>query len=284
MTAKSCVITGATSGIGRAAAEALAAMGWSLAIVGRDEARGGETLDRLKTIAPEGCFRFYRADLSRLSEMRRLARELAEGEPRIDVLINNAGALFGKRMLTEDGIEMTMALNHVAPFVVTNLLRRKLMESAPARVITTASRAHEQGRIDPDDLTFSGGYSGIRAYAASKLANILFTRELARRMEGTGVTANCLHPGVVNSRFGDRPEAGLGILRLAFTLFGVSPGKGSETAIYLASSADLAETTGQYFVKCKPATPSRRALDDDMARRLWEATARMAHMDAYLAV
>lgn len=279
-----CVITGATSGIGRAAAEKLAGLGWSVAIVARDEARGGEALEALQRLAPEGRFRFYRADLSRLSEMRRLAQALDEGEARIDVLINNAGAIFGRRMLTEDGIEMTMALNHVAPFVVTNLLRNKLMASSPARVITTASMAHQSGRIALDDLTYAKGYSSMRAYADSKLANILFTRELARRMEGTGVTANCFHPGLVASRFAERQEGGLRLFRVFLRLLGTSPEKGAETAVHLATSADVAATSGQYFVKGKPAEPGPRALDDDMARRLWEATARLAHMEAYLAV
>jgi NAD(P)-dependent dehydrogenase (short-subunit alcohol dehydrogenase family) len=278
------VITGATSGIGRAAAEKLAAMGWSVAIVGRDEARGGEVLEALQRIAPDGQFRFYRADLTRLADMRRLAQALDKGEARIDVLINNAGAIFGKRMLTEDGIEMTMALNHVAPFVVTNLLRNKLMASSPARVITTASRAHQSGRIALDDLTYAKGYSGMRAYADSKLFNILFTRELARRMEGTGVTANCFHPGLVASRFAEREDGGLRLFRIVLRVLGTSTVKGAETAVHLATSADMAETTGQYFVKCEPSTPGPRALDGDMARRLWEATAHMAHMDAYLAV
>ena len=216
--------------------------------------------------------------------MKRLADELLAGESRIDVLINNAGALFTRRQLTEDGLEMTFALNHVAPFVVTNLLRQRLMEADEARVITTASAAHESGRIDFEDLTLAQGYGSFRAYATSKLANILFTRELARRLEGTGVTANCFHPGLVASRFGAGQGGAMRLFRPLMKVLGTSTEAGAETGVYLASDPALKEVSGRYFVKRQAVDPSALARDDEDARRLWEATARLSGLERYRAV
>jgi NAD(P)-dependent dehydrogenase (short-subunit alcohol dehydrogenase family) len=200
------VITGATSGIGKIAAERLAAMGSCIVLIARSRSRGQVAIARLHAIAPNLAHRIHYADLCKISEMKRVAAEIASQEPRIDVPINNAGAMFASRHVTEGGLEYTFALNHMAYFVVTEGLRGRLLASAPARIINTASVAHQGASLDFADLQSSRGYSPLKAYGRSKLCNILFTRELARRLQGTGVTANCLHPGFVATRFGD--EAG----------------------------------------------------------------------------
>src|SRR5579883_917875 len=208
---KVVAMTGATSGIGEVAAERLAEAGATILFVARDRARAEATLQRLraKGAAPH---RFYLADLSRLAEMKRVGAEIAADAPRLDVLVNNAGALFSARRVTPDGLEMTFALNHMSYFVLTAALIEKLKASAPARIVSTASAAHQGAQLDFDDLQNEKRYSGLRAYGRSKLCNILFTRELARRLQGTGVTANCLHPGFVATRFGDEVGGALGWL------------------------------------------------------------------------
>jgi NAD(P)-dependent dehydrogenase (short-subunit alcohol dehydrogenase family) len=278
MHGKTCVVTGATSGIGLAAAEVLAAKGATLALVGRDPARGEATLARLRAAAPGVQATMHYANLLRMSEVRRLGAELLAAYPRIDVLVNNAGALFRERAVTEDGLERTLALNHMAYFLLTGLLRERLAASAPARVVSVASRAHQRASgLDLDDLNLERRYDGWTAYCRSKLANILFTRELARRLAGTGVTANCLHPGFVASRFGDNNRGafrwGIG---LAKRLFAISEARGAETIVYLASDAGVAATTGGYFADSRPATPSAAARDDQTAARLWELSAKLA--------
>jgi NAD(P)-dependent dehydrogenase (short-subunit alcohol dehydrogenase family) len=276
MQGKVCVITGATSGIGLVAAERLGAMGVRLVLVGRDKARGEAALAGLRRKIPGVAATIHYADLSRLSEMNRLGAEIAAAEPRIDVLVNNAGAMFSERSVTEDGLERTFALNHMAYFVLTERLRERLVPSAPARVVSVASAAHGGRTLDFDDLQSARGYRGFAVYGRSKLANILFTRELARRLAGTGVIANCLHPGFVATRFGENNgilfRVGLQIARP----FALTPEQGAETIVYLASSPDVAATTGAYFVKCKVARPSRAAQDDAAARRLWEESERLA--------
>ena len=278
MQGKICVITGATSGIGLAAAVALAARGASLALVGRDRARGEAALAKVRAAAPGVRATMHYADLLRMSEVRRLGAELLAGYPRIDVLVNNAGALFGRREVTEDGLERTFALNHMAYFLLTHVLRERLAASAPARVVSVASRAHQQARgLDLDDLSLERGYSGWTAYCRSKLANILFTRALARRLAGAGVTANCLHPGFVASRFGDNNRGpfrwGIG---LGKRFFAISEARGAETVVYLGSDPAVASTTGGYFANSKPATPTLAAQDDRVAERLWEISAKLA--------
>ncbi|HEY6273863.1 MAG TPA: SDR family oxidoreductase [Terriglobales bacterium] len=276
MKGKVVVITGATSGIGQVAAEQLAAMGARLVLVARDHARGERAIDRLRQSGPGVSHSVHYAELSRLAEMKRVAAEIAAAEPRIDVLINNAGALFGSRQVTPDGLELTFATNHVAYFVLTHGLRDPLMAAAPAaRVINTSSDAHKGARLDFNDLQSANDYSGFKVYGRSKLANILYTRELARRWAGTGVIANCLHPGFVATRFGD--ESG-GMLSFAVRVaknFAISPEKGAQTIVYLASSDDVANTTGKYFYKCREATPTREAQDNDAARRLWLETEKL---------
>ncbi|HEV2350674.1 MAG TPA: SDR family oxidoreductase [Terriglobia bacterium] len=276
MQGKVVVMTGATSGIGQVAAEALAGMGARIVQVARDKTRGGAALERLRHIAPGIAHSIHYADMSRVSEMNRVAASIAAAEPRIDVLINNAGAMFGSRQVTRDGLEMTFALNHMAYFVLTHGLRDRLVASAPARVVNTSSDAHRGAHLDFSDLQAAQGYAGFKVYGRSKLCNILYTRELARRLTGTGVTANCLHPGFVATRFGDQSggAAAFGI-RLA-KLFAISPQKGAETIIYLASSPEVASASGGYYYKCKLATPTREAQDDNAAQRLWLESAKLA--------
>jgi retinol dehydrogenase 12 len=285
------VITGATSGIGQVAAENLAGMGARIVQVARDRGRGEAAMKRLGGRVPDVTHSIYYADLSRLSEMKRVASEIAKAEPRIDVLINNAGAMFGSRQLTEDGLELTFALNHMAYFVLTQGLKERLLASAPARVVNTASDAHATATLDLNDLqsaeayrgnfleTLRYGGPGFKVYGRSKLCNILFTRELARRLAGTGVTANCLHPGFVATRFGDQTGGLISFgIRIA-KRFALSPQQGAETVTYLASSPEVASVTGEYFDKCRPAKPSPEAQDDAMAQRLWKETARLAQIE-----
>jgi retinol dehydrogenase 12 len=278
MQGKTVVITGGTSGIGEVAALALAKMGARIILVARDRFRGEATLARLRDSAPGTVHSLYFADLLRLAEMKRVAAEIADHESRIDVLINNAGALFAKRRLTEDGLEHTFALNHMAYFVMTEGLRERLLASRPARIINTASAAHQGATLDFDGLQSAKSFGARKAYGQSKLCNILFTRELARRLHGTGVTANCLHPGFVATRFGDQ-SGGL-IARLVWfaKFFAISPAEGAETIVYLASSPDVAEVTGQYFSKSEPTTPSAAAQDDRSALLLWQRSAALAGM------
>jgi NAD(P)-dependent dehydrogenase (short-subunit alcohol dehydrogenase family) len=278
MRGKTVVITGGTSGIGEVAAVALAKMGARIVLVARDKSRGGATLARLRDSAPGIAHSLYFADLLRLAEMKRVAAQIAEFELRIDVLINNAGALFGTRRLTEDGLEYTFALNHMAYFVTTEGLRERLSASAPARIINTASAAHQGATLDFDDLQTAKSFGAMRAYSRSKLCNILFTRELARRLHGTGVTANCLHPGFVATRFGDQSGGLMSPLVWLAKFFAISAAKGAETLVHLASSPDVAETTGQYFYKSMPTTPSSWAQDDRSSLLLWQRSAALAGM------
>ncbi len=278
---KQVVITGATGGIGLAAAEALAGLGARLAIVARSEARASAAVARIRSAAgPEAAVEVFLADLASQRSVRALAAQLLERLPRIEVLVNNAGATFSAHRMTEDGVELTWALNHLAPFLLTTLLLDRLKESAPARVVTTSSRAHTGASSIPfDDLdgtrSFARGpgfAAGMSRYGETKLANILFTAELARRLEGTGVTANCFHPGVVATGFG-RNEGGL--MRVAVTVirpFMRSPRKGAETLVWLADSAEVAGESGAYFVDQPRVNPSSAARDPEAARRLWEVS------------
>jgi NAD(P)-dependent dehydrogenase (short-subunit alcohol dehydrogenase family) len=278
MPEKVVVITGATSGIGEVAADRLAAKGFRIVFVARDQARGEETLKHLRAIAGGVEHRAFYADLSRLADMKRVAAEIADAEPEINVLVNNAGALFNTRKVTDDGLEMTFALNHMSYFVVTNLLRPRL--KAGARIVSTASDAHKGAHLDFSDMQSSRGYSGFGAYGRSKLCNILFTRELARRLEGTGVTANCLHPGFVATRFGDQSGGIMSLAVRAAKNFALTPEQGAETIIHLATSPDVAATTGAYFYKCRPAVPTREAQSDADAKRLWDISAETAGLPA----
>lgn len=273
---KLCVVTGATSGIGYATAEKLVVLGARLVLVGRDPARGAAAAARLGVLRGGADITHLTADLERPPEVRRLAATLA-ALPRLDVLINNAGAIFRDRQETPEGFERTFALNHLAPYLLTRLLAPKLKASAPARVITVASRAHVGARLDFDDLQMRKRYDGWTAYRRSKLFNILFTRELSRQLVGTGVTANALHPGFVATRFGDNTS---GLFRATLTLgkqlFAIAPELGAETPAYLASSPDIEGVTGLYFQKSRPILPSAAAQDEAAALRLWRESARLA--------
>ena len=276
MKGKTIVATGATSGIGEAAVLELAGLGARIVIVARDEARAQATMRKLEAKAPGLGHRMHLADLSSMAETRKVGAAIAASEPRIDVLINNAGALFSERRVTPEGLELTFALNHMAYFVLTEALRDNLVASTPARIVSTSSTAHQGASLDFDDLQSAKGYGGLKVYGRSKLANILFTRELARRLAGTGVTANCLHPGVVATRFGQSSGGFAGLVIPFLRPFFLSPEKGADTIVYLASSPEVAKTTGEYFVKRKIAEPSQAARDDAAAKRLWEASETLA--------
>jgi len=269
------VLTGGTSGIGEAAALKLASLGARLVLVARDPKRAEATLKRL----PSGVkHTAHFADLSRIAETKRVADEIAAAEPSIDVLINNAGVMSAHRQLTADGLELTFATNHLAYFVLTQGLLPNLLASAPARIINTASEVHRGAQLDFADLQSEKGYSSYGAYGKSKLANVLFTRELARLLADTGVTVNCLHPGVVASRFA-QPRNGQGGDPSAAGFLasqGIAPEKSAEAIVCLASSPDLAQTTGQYFNQSRLSTPSADAQDDTTAKKLWRESEQLA--------
>jgi len=270
------VITGATSGIGQVAAEALAAQGARIVLVARDPRRAERTLARLRSVGPTMAHKAHIADLSRLAETRQVGERIAAEEPHIDVLINNAGNIFIERGVTADGLERTFALNHMAYFVLTHALRERLIASAPARIVNTASNAHRGNVLDFDDLQFQRGFRGLTAYGRSKLANILFTRELARRLAGTGVTANCLHPGFVSTGIGQRDGGLFAIMVRMSMLFARTPEQGASTIVYLATSPDVAAASGGYYADCRQAVQTHAAQNDDDARRLWEESLRLA--------
>src|SRR5277367_1328881 len=276
MQGKTIVATGATSGIGEVAILALAGLGARIVFIARDEARAQATMRKLEAKAPGLGHRVHLADLSSMAETRKVGEAIAANEPRVDVLMNNAGALFSDRRVTPEGLELTFALNHMAYFVLTEALRDKLIASAPARIVSTSSTAHQGMNLDFNDLQSAKSYNGLRVYGRSKLANILFTRELARRLAGTGVTANCLHPGVVATRFGESSGGFAGLLIPFLRPFFLSPEKGGDTIVYLASSPEVAKTTGEYFVKRKITEPSQAARDDAAAKRLWETSETLA--------
>src|SRR5215813_9226498 len=273
MNGKVCVVTGATSGIGKAAATALAGMGARVVLVGRDRGRAEATAAQIGSVAAVPLAVDV-ADLASLDQVRALAGRLAALD-RIDVLVNNAGLVLGERRGTPDGFEHVFAVNHLAPFLLTNLLLPRLTASAPARVITVASDAHSAARLDLDDPNLERGWDSWRSYANSKLANILFTRELARRLHGTGVTANCAHPGVVRTGFGREAKP---LMRYGLILarpFFLSPERGADTVVYLASSPDVTGETGGYYVRRQRREPSAAARDDAAARELWEISGKM---------
>jgi NAD(P)-dependent dehydrogenase (short-subunit alcohol dehydrogenase family) len=276
---KTIVITGGTSGIGEVAAVELAKQGARFVLIARDPERAGITLSKLRNANPTVDHVSRVADLSRISEMMRVSKELLQSEPEIDVLINNAGALFNTRKVTEDGLEMTFATNHMAYFVLTNMLLPNLKPGA--RIVSTASDAHKGAKLDFDDLQSAKKYSGFSVYGKSKLANILFNRELARRIAGTGVTANCLHPGFVATRFGDQSGGIVSIaVKIAKPIGAISPQDGAKTIIYLASSPEVEGKSGGYYYKNKLATPTKEAQSDADAKRLWDVSAQLAGMAA----
>lgn len=271
-----CLITGATSGIGRVTARELARRGMRIVLVGRDAARATATATAITAETGNSAVEYLVADLSSQAQVRALADAYRQRHDRLNVLVNNAGAVFTHRSLTVDGLERTFALNHLAPFLLTNLLLPTLQASGPTRIVTVASDAHRGASLDFDDLQHQRGrYRPFQVYGQSKLANILFTYELARRIQGSNVTANTLHPGFISSNFG-KSEGG--IWKPVFTLlrpFMINVDRGAETSIYLASSPNVEGVSGEYFVKCKPARSSRQSYDEAAQRRLWEVSERL---------
>lgn len=279
MLGKTCVITGATSGIGRATAEALAGMGARVVMIARDEQRGEAVLAQLRHRYPRAEHSVHYADLLRLADVKRVAADIAAAEPRIDVLLNNAGAMFARRQITPDGFERTFALNHVAPFVLTHGLSERLFAAPSARVVNTAGCLNHLASLHLDDLRLEHRYDAFYAYAHAKLCCVLFTRELARRWAGRQVTVNAVHPGEVATSFGY--QAG-GLIPVAFALihlFGCSPETGARRLVRLASAREHAGTTGRYFYKETLSRPNPEAEDDDNAARLWQATADLTGID-----
>lgn len=272
---KIIMITGATGGIGLATARALARKGAGLVIVGRRLQRCEAAADEIRRTAGNSNVDFLVADLSSQKEVRRLAQEFKERRDRLDVLINNAGALFLSRVLSPDGIEMTFALNHLSCFLLTNLLLDLLKSGAPARIINVSSVAHVLGRIDFSNLQ----QHGWMGYSKAKLATLLFTYELARRLDGTGVTVNALHPGLVASNFGMNNTGLFPLLRPLIDCFSISNEEGAQTSVYLASSPEVSGVTGRYFVRCKEERSSRASYDRESAVRLWRVSAKMTGLE-----
>jgi NAD(P)-dependent dehydrogenase (short-subunit alcohol dehydrogenase family) len=267
---KVCIVTGASSGIGKETAVALAQAGATVAIVCRTREKGERALAEIQQRSHHPGRSLFVADLSSQREVRRVAAELDAALPRVDVLLNNAGLIMGERVLTADGLETTFAVNHLAYFLLARLLQPKLAASAPARIVNVASESHRVGTLRFDDLMGARSYSGWTAYAQSKLANIVFTYELARRLQGTGVTVNCLHPGTIGSNFGN---AGPPIIRALMRLgrpFLRSSASGAATSIYLASSDEVEGVSGRYFTGRRARRSSRASYDPAAAARLWE--------------
>jgi len=277
MIGKVCVVTGASRGIGRAAAEGLAAMGATVVLVCRRRQDGDQVVSGM---AAESAARalVVEADLSSQRSIRSAATEIAQRHPRLDVLVNNAGVVPQRRQESVDGLEMQFAVNHLAYFLLTDLLLEPLRAGAPSRVVSVSSGAHFGGTLNFDDLQSERSYSPGRVYSMTKLANILFTRELARRVQQSGITANCLHPGVVATKlladYMNVPLVGGAMART----FGARPERGAETIIYLASSLEVNGITGKYFKNRRQARPSAEASDDSMARRLWEVSERLTSL------
>jgi NAD(P)-dependent dehydrogenase (short-subunit alcohol dehydrogenase family) len=273
MTGKTVLVTGGTSGIGRATAEGLSLLGAHVAITGRDHRR---TQDVARDISSATGTRVqaFAADLTSQTQVRRLAEEVLQVLPRLDVLVNNAGGYWSTRHVTADGYERTFALNHLAPFLLTHLLLDRMRSGPGARIVNVASGAQAAGRIDFDDLQGAHSYSGSRAYNQSKLAVVLFTYELARRLAGTPVTANALHPGVVSTAFGaEDPGRAQRLLVPLMRPFMKSPAQGAATSVHCASAPELAGVSGAYFVDSRTKRSSQRSFDEPTAARLWRVSA-----------
>jgi len=282
MEARVCLVTGANSGLGKATALGLARMKATVVMVCRDQARGEGAQAEIKSVSGNPHVELMLADLSSQADIRRLAESFKARHPRLHVLVNNAGVALRKRSVTADGVETVFAVNYLAPFLLTTLLLDILKLSAPARVVNVAGDFHRKATIRFDDLMFEEDYTGIRANNQAKLALILFTYELARRLEGTGVTANCLHPGAVGTD-GPLKDPDLSPLsRLLYKMvrpFFLSPERGAQTAIYLASSPEVEGVTGRYFIKKRPVKSSAESYDQEIARRLWNVSAKLTGLN-----
>jgi len=282
---KTCMITGSNSGIGKAAAAALAGMGASVIMVCRDRTKGEAARQDViaKSGAKEEGVRLMLADLASLDSVRQLASDFLGKSQRLHVLINNAGLILGERTVTKDGLETTFEVNYLSHFLLTNLLLGAIRGAAPSRIINVSSDAHLSGHIDFDDLQGEKKYGATRAYSQSKLAQVLFTHELARRLQGTGVTVNCLHPGVVATNWGRHAVGAMSLgIRLA-SPFMASPEKGAATTIFLASSPEVAAVTGKYFSKRRETNSSTESNDDAEALRLWNVSLALAGLPADVA-
>ncbi|MDQ3882929.1 MAG: SDR family oxidoreductase [Thermoproteota archaeon] len=273
---KTCLVTGSTSGIGKEIAAGLAKMKANVVLVGRNKAKCQATMEEIwrtasSIVTDKSRISYLLADLSSQASIRQLVSEFLDNYESLDVLINNAGVFLSRRFTTVDNIEYTFAVNHLAPFLLTNLLYEKMKASSPSRIITTSSVAHRGARINFDNLQFERGrYNGLEAYRQSKLSNILFTKELARRSRGSGVTSNCFHPGGVRTNLVQNNPWYYRLIWTIINPFLVSPKKGADTAIYLASSSKVAEISGEYFVNRRPIHLSGLADDKDAADRLWK--------------
>ena len=274
MTGKTVLVTGGTGGIGKAAAIGLATIGARVGITGRDRARAKVAAADIARESGNPSVDVFVADMSSQAEVRRLADEVLGAYPRLDVLLNNVGGFWNHRHVTADGLEHTFALNHLAPFLLTDLLLDRLKASAPARIVTVSSGAQSMGKIDFDDLMGEAKYSGSRAYNQSKLANVMFTYELARRLEGTGVTATVLHPGMTSTAFSAEDPA-LGLLVTIMRPFMKSPKRGAETPVYLASSPEAEGLTGQFFANRKAKKSNESSYDSAATARLWRVSANL---------
>ena len=268
---KICLVTGATAGIGRITATALAAHGSELVIHGRNQEKAEITVNQIKAETGNDQVSYLLADFSDLDQVRNLAAEFQEKFDHLHVLVNNAGAFFNKRIPTSYGVEMTFLINHLAPFLLTNLLLETLKNSSPARIVNISSEGHRQGKIDFNDLGFEKGYFGMKAYGRSKLANILFTYELARHLEGTGVTVNALHPGHIATDIWKNDFGVMGpVLKWFMSRIALSPEEGAENSIFLATSPEVEGIHGKYFIKNEPAQSSPTSYDEEIAHRLWK--------------
>lgn len=282
MAGKTVLVTGGTGGIGKATAVGLAARGAQVGIVGRDLRRAqAAAADIVRESGNPSIVDVFVADVSAQAEVRRLAGEVLDHYPRLDVLVNNVGGFWATRHTTADGLEHTFAVNHLAPFLLTHLLLDRLKASAPARIVTVSSGAQAMGRIDFDDLQDAKTYSGQRAYNQSKLANVMFTYELARRLEGTGVTATVLHPGVVRTAFSaEDPIPAMKALTAVVRPFMKSPARGAATSIYAASSPEVEGVTGVYFGNSKARKTSKRSYDRAAGARLWTVSEQLTGLNA----
>ncbi|GHO89235.1 SDR family oxidoreductase [Dictyobacter formicarum] len=267
MQGKVCLVTGANNGIGKITALELAQRGATVILVSRNRAKGEAAQAEIKRLSGNDKVDLLIADMSSLASVRQLAQEVKAKYPQLHVLLNNAGAMYTKRQESVDGIENSFATNYVGPFLLTNLLLDLLKASAPARIINVSSMAHKMGKIDFDDLQSEKSYGAMRVYGSAKLALTLFTYELARRLAGTGVTVNNLHPGVVGTGF-----FGDGLLGRLSKLVMLTPEKGAQTSIYLATSPDVANVTGKYFEKSKATPSSKASYDEQAAKKLWQIT------------
>jgi NAD(P)-dependent dehydrogenase (short-subunit alcohol dehydrogenase family) len=271
---KVCLVTGSTSGIGKAISMGLASMGAHVVIVGRDEQKCKNTIEEIiqkKEGARKQCLSYITADLSSQNSIRELVNQHVSRFARLDVIVNNAGVFLANRRLTKDGLEYTFAVNHLAPFLLTNLLLKKYGVNNPMRIITTSSIAHKSGRLNLEDIQFKKrSYSGIRAYAQSKLANVLFTYHLADLLLGTAVTANCFHPGAIRTKLAYDNPFFYKFIWIALSPFLSSAAKGARTALYLAYSQEVQGTTGKYFVNKKPVRTSKESYDKKKGELLWQ--------------